>query len=147
MNALATNEAYQSEKDFEETSSASRTKFSEVVPFNWQAVAQDKLHELERLPVNWNSYGSIPPTQTVLLLARILFFSYLGDRDMPHPDLSPVSGGGIQIEWYKEGRELELEIFPDGHFEFLRVEHDEPLEEGPASLSNIYSLISWLLHE
>lgn len=149
MTALATHRVYQSENDFDETSTASRTKYSEVVPFNfnWQVVALNKIQTLECLPFNWNSYGSIPPTQAVLHLARLLLLSFLSDRDMPDPDLSPVPGGGIQIEWHKEGRELELEIFPDGHFEFLRVEHDEILEEDSASLSKIYSLVSWLLHE
>jgi len=100
-----------------------------------------------RLSDNWNSYGSIPPTRTVLHIAKVLLFDLLDDREMPVLDISPIHDGGIQIEWHKGIREFELEVFPDGHFEFLKIENDEHLEEGPASLSKVNSLISWVLHE
>lgn len=146
MTALAT-KLYQDD-DFDEyrTAAASRTKYSDVVNYSWQIEVQKRLQQLENLPKDWNSYGSIPPTSLVLHITRMLLTS-IGDREMPAPDLSPVHGGGIQIEWHKANREFELEVFPDGHLEFLKIENNEILEEGVASSSKFNSLISWLLHE
>ena len=46
------------------------------------------------------------------------------------PFVSPVPGGGVQLERQHGQRALELEALPDGSAQFLRVE-GETMQEGP----------------
>src|SRR5581483_7638676 len=81
----------------------------------------DELDELTSLPENWDGYGSLPiqarAKETALKLIELL-----DQLDMPIPHFAPVSGGGLQMEWQKGKRELELEILPQGEVLFLTAD-------------------------
>jgi len=59
------------------------------------------------------------------------------------PHIAPVPGGGIQLEWDRDNRSLELEIHPNGHLEFLVCEGDE-MVDGPLSERILPYLLHWL---
>lgn len=111
----------------------------------WLRSAQRKISELAQLPENWDSYGSRPIQQPAIeqsadVLARI------SNLDLPNPQIFPVPGGGIQLEFQQESRELEIEILPDGSIQFLIVQ-DGRMREGAipyGSLGEIYRLAYWL---
>lgn len=106
----------------------------------------DKLTELSELPENWDGYGSrrIEPAAKKTASNLLLMVYSLG---MPTPHIVPVSGGGIQLEWQIKGRELELEVLPDGEILFLIVNENEQMQEGsvPHFLSpTLPALAAWL---
>ena len=78
----------------------------------WQVAAVKRLKDLEGLPHNWNSYGGDPPAPLAIEAATDFVFNLplLGLNYPPH--VVPV-GGGVQLEWDWEGRELELTFFRD----------------------------------
>jgi len=93
---------------------------------------------LARLKPNWDGYGS-PAVQSAALQAAARVLSAL-DAESPHaPQICPVAGGGIAIEWHVGTRELELEILPDGSVVFLTVVNGEPIEEGRLVLDQFNS--------
>lgn len=126
------------------------TQTLEVVPGGnlgtWQVQAVKRVFQTAELSANWDSYGSPPLSAQAVRTAISVILSVHLD-DLPTPDVVPVPGGGIQLEWRMGSRELELEILPNGSLEFLKSEHGEPLEEGTLELSAIEttSLASWLL--
>ena len=141
-------------RKYTDISSLTSTYFSEVIPLRpdyspqWQKDALIALFHIALLPNDWDSYGSPPPSQQAVnnreRLLRMIEF-----EDLPAPHISPVSGGGIQIEWSILSRELELEILPDGSVEYLEIGNEEPLQEGklnPADSSELQSLLLWLTH-
>lgn len=65
---------------------------------------------------------------------------------MPMPHFAPVSGGGIQLEWRRQNRELELEILPNGEIAFLKAPEPGEMEEGVLPLSfhaDVFELVKW----
>jgi hypothetical protein len=103
------------------------------------------LEALENLPPNWDSYGSIPPTPQALRGAEGLL-RLLTVEAFPSPQVVPVPGGGVQLEWQVGPRGLEVEIRPDGSIEYLKVE-GEFMEEGPLLANQpdrLRELVRWL---
>jgi hypothetical protein len=74
--------------------------------------AVDHLNHLLNARANWNSYGAaVPAVRAVVgalrLLARISF------ADKPMPSIVPTVSGGVQLEWHRLGRDLEIVVRPD----------------------------------
>jgi len=72
-----------------------------------------KLMELSLLKDNWDSYGGKPMAELALAEANhfINAFKAIGAVD---PFICPCSNGGVQLEWHRNGYDLEMEILPDG---------------------------------
>lgn len=113
---------------------------------DWQTQALKGLFRLKRLPENWDGEGSLPPNTLAIDSAFELLVS-LPFEDLPVPFVSPTSIGGVQFEWAQNGRELEVEILPDGLMEFLTVINGNPQEEGQIRREQIPSLARWLRNE
>ncbi len=111
----------------------------------WQVEALKGLARLCNLPVNWDTYGSIPISDAVLDAATELVRGASFDA-APTPRIVPVSGGGVQLEWSKGAKELDLRVTPDLRYEIV-ARDGELIEEGSASALNaasLASLLSWL---
>jgi hypothetical protein len=108
-----------------------------------QVKAIQKIAGFERLPNNWDSYGS-PRISEEVIERAIEFVMASFDRG-PSPRILPVSGGGIQFEWENDNRELEIEFTPDLNIEILLAEDGEPIEPRKA-FTSIDDLLSWLIH-
>ena len=75
--------------------------------------ALDRAIELFQLPGDWNSHGAEPVSdaafeQTVGFLTTYLVEGVAG------PDLVPTARGGVQLEWHRQGVDIEVEVSPDG---------------------------------
>src|SRR5215467_9106658 len=86
----------------------------------WLRAAQRKISELARLAENWDSYGSRPIQEAAIEQASKAI-EYLSDINLPPPQIFPVPGGGLQLEFEQDGRELEIEFLPDGSMGYLMV--------------------------
>jgi hypothetical protein len=112
----------------------------------WLRTALKTLAQLAQLPENWDGYGSPAPQRIAADRASNLL-TFLEWDDLPVPQIGPVPGGGIQIEWHVANRELEIEILPDGSGEFLRVD-GEAMEEGPLTADRpdaSRALVDWVM--
>lgn len=78
----------------------------------------DSLDQLRALEKDWDSYGALPIAERALTIARII-------RDHA-PAISPMSNGGVMLEWFAEGWEISLEISPEHK---ARAEADVYFEE------------------
>ena len=114
----------------------------------WQVDVVKGILQFQSLRDNWDSYGSRPPSFDVILAASRLILNITLD-DPPKPRIVPVPGGGIQFEWEKGRRELEIEVRPDGSIEYLKIEGGHPIgdgeELGSAGAGSAESLLSWLV--
>lgn len=76
----------------------------------WLEKAHTRIAMIEKLPENWDSYGSPPPNPDLCDLARNLLFN-ISDLEIDGPlFIAPVSGGFINIEMETSDRELEIEL-------------------------------------
>jgi hypothetical protein len=116
----------------------------------WHIDALRGVLQLAALPQDWDTYGSPSPSGTAVnaSLAILNRVAKIGFEDLAPPHVVPVPGGGIQLEWQADERELELEVSPDGTLLFLKAQAAEPIEEGELALvfpqHELQSLFSWL---
>lgn len=119
-----------------------------------QQTYQNTMANLKRiagLGVDWDSYGSAPPTNVAVEAARRLINtvyrdSLLSARNPSLPfSVAPLSGGGIQLEWRGETNSIEVEVGPEGAFGYLLIKGAEPSsvyeEEDSQSESRILELV------
>ncbi len=124
---------------------------SKVIPLSklssWQLNTIRAIAKLGSLPDNWDGYGSSKIQPKALATAFHLVLA-IQVEEPPTPHISPVPGGGIQLEWQTSTRELELEILPDGSIEFLTVLEGNDVEEDCLPLDQVgeaQRLIYWLM--
>lgn len=101
-----------------------------------------------KLASDWDSYGAATPSDKTVRWA----LGFLGEAagvlmdygiEPPTPFVVPIPAGGVQFEWTKQGRELELEILQPEDFRFLAVESNRE-REGVATRWEVVRLIRWL---
>ena len=79
----------------------------------WIKEIMSRLQRFLSYEANWNGYGEKPINKQVAKRALIVLHRIaLGG---PRPVVVPVCDGGIQIEWYYNGMEIEVEVPPDGN--------------------------------
>jgi len=116
----------------------------------WSKAVSDQLNELSKLPPNWDSYGS-PPVQVRVVTAALDILANLSRCNMDRPRVLAVPGGGVQLEWVNDSSELEIEVRPNGDVEFLIVDEENEMLEGPVERpydsSKLFCLSNWFLSE
>lgn len=85
----------------------------------WLYPALSRLQHLSRLGDNWDSYGGRPPADEAVFTALAVIARVLRDESTP-PAMVPTSEGGVQLEWNREGEELEIRVMPDGAISAFR---------------------------
>ena len=126
------------------------TQWSNVSPVIeqklWSPSARKRLKELADLPVNWDSYASSRIEPETIEVAQNLLAEF-AKLNMPEPEILPVPGGGIQLEWSNAGTELEVEVLVDKTIEYLIVDKDGGMHEGQMAqcpkVTEIASLARW----
>ena len=134
------------------------TQWSEVTSFwrsqPWVADAGRTISRISTLQDDWDGQGSPAPSRAALeSMNRVI--REIDAYDLPSPHISPVSGGGLGIEWHQGQRDLSIELLRDGSIEYLRSQttSGEPdidqMEDGviPSDRVNeVRNLVRWLLN-
>jgi hypothetical protein len=108
------------------------SKWDDLQP--WRTFATGESGSSRCVLLNVASYKSGHYFLAALMVERaIQLLTFLEWDDLPVPQIGPVPGGGIQIEWHVAERELAIEVLPNGSVEFLPVE-GEAMNEGPLSM-------------
>ncbi len=63
--------------------------------------------DLLTLPPNWDSYGAVVIDPKVVHDAMSFIHGFLGPTS-PAPRVVPLSNGGLQLEWRRNGIDLEI---------------------------------------
>lgn len=114
-------------------------------PGLWQA--QETLQKISELAHGWDGDQAMPVSSQALNLARMLISEYPG-LTRNRFAVVPTLAGGIQMEWSKGSKDLEIEFVGSDRFEYLKAdEQSGRSEEGSgiiADLGMIPSLVDWL---
>jgi hypothetical protein len=114
----------------------------------WEVGAYRRALALKDLRDDWDRPQSQRPTieaingalRYIELVAGLEFFV------IDAPFIAPLSNGGVQLEWDRGQRQLEIEVLPDGSAQFLISDAGE-IREGalnaPTSPS-VKALLGWL---
>src|SRR5579863_2352613 len=92
--------------------------------------------------------SATPLTRDAVKHARNIAY-LIERRHLPMPFVFPTEIGGIQFEWKGDGRELNLEVPPQGErFSFLKIVDGEPEPEGEITADferEVSCLLDWLV--
>ena len=114
----------------------SATEIIEPVEEPWRSTVEARLKKLATYKNGWDGYQSPPPHPSVVAYARSVLNSVM-QFDTPPPAIVPMSEGGLQLEWHREGYDIELAIYSTVDVE-LSIEFPddrESVEEKPLKLS------------
>jgi hypothetical protein len=93
------------------------------------------LRDLLQLPGDWDGYGAVQIQERIAQKALMVLVEVM-ENDAPAPSVVPLSDGGIQVEWHRRGRSLEIEFPADGAPGFYYYGDGSELEsEGQVSRS------------
>lgn len=95
-----------------------------------------KASELVRLPTGWNSYGARPVANEAVEAAIAFLVDAIPARpNVVAPAVVPTVRGGLQLEWHRQGVDLEIEFGPDASGSWC-AEDRETAETVEAPLGN-----------
>jgi hypothetical protein len=81
----------------------------------WVEPTLRTLGNLFLLPASWDSYRAHAPDPSCVLAAWRLLTAVMRD-DSPVPAVVPTVRGGVQLEWHRNGVDLEIEIVAPREF-------------------------------
>lgn len=87
----------------------SASAFSAAIQPSWERYVIARMERLVSLPECWDGYEGRPVRVDTGIFAIQLLIETL-DPSSPHPQIVPLSYGGVQIEWHEQGMDLEIEV-------------------------------------
>jgi len=91
--------------------------FGQPLPPWFDSVMQG-FADLSTLEPDWDSYNAKPIEGTVIHKA-IALLDALFTPKTPAPSIVPLSSGGLQVEWHRADRDLEIVFEPNQEVEFF----------------------------
>lgn len=132
--------------------SSPTTQWETVEPLNasapWMRSALNAVDQVRELPPGWDGGSSPSINAAILETARRLIARAAQVEEAPEPHVAPVPGGGLQLEWHIGGRDLELEVLPNGDLAYSMEESGNEVENELLRLARIDSverLVRWLV--
>jgi len=120
------------------------SSFVETVD-DWLAQVEERLTQLLLLPKGWDGYQSQRVTpQTARFVTNVLNSVMAGHT--PAPSIVPVSGGGLQVEWHRNGLDIELYVAKPMQAE-LYVSFGDDRPDLERELTSDFGVLSTVLAE
>ncbi len=109
-------------------------ELSDLKEPKWHQAVFEQLHDVSRLDEGWDGFGAGPIRRDV-----VTFTAHVLDQIMlptaPPPQVTPMSHGGLMLEWHENGIDLEIEIEKPGRLWVSFEDHIEHIEhEGPMTV-------------
>jgi hypothetical protein len=87
-----------------------------------------QIEALANLEPDWDSYGAAAISPRAIALAKdLVVYAAIGAASLgieSHPYyIGPVPNGGVQVEWRRDDREIQVEVRPNQTFGCLRAKH------------------------
>ena len=117
--------------------------------YEWFSATLVEVRRLAALEPDWDGYDSPTIQSTVMeTVVSLLGRFATGIYRPPVPEIAPVTGGGLHLEFGLGNRELEIEVLPDTSVQVVLTHGERELEShGPADRLNVSALVEWLLAE
>lgn len=112
-------------------------------PLAWLEPTIVQIGRVLELESDWNSYRSKSVQQRLVVPMLELLFNIMSD-DTPTPSVVPTASGSFQVEWHRNGYDLEIELLSPSRF--LAYFHDVSSgdEEALEVISDLGPVVKWV---
>lgn len=80
----------------------------------WIEDVLNRLAEMRTLPRGWDGQDGVRATMSAIVAAITVLSETMATNTVP-PAIVPTSNGGLQLEWHKNGVDLEVYVDANGH--------------------------------
>ncbi|HKM99617.1 MAG TPA: hypothetical protein VJX23_03820 [Candidatus Binataceae bacterium] len=115
-----------------------------MISQKWRDQALDELRNFGKLTRPTDEWTPRQPSDAASSQARVIL-NKIDESRMPPPYLMATIDGGIDLEWTRNEREMDVIVSSGGAIEYIKVVEKAPIEEGPLSFSELDNLCDWLL--
>lgn len=110
---------------------------------------RERMEELSYLPNGWDGGNSYRISRSVLKYAYTLL-EHIKESKFNDIFVFPISSGGVQVEWFGEGQDFEIDLLPYGEYKAydLRDGNDDTngiLRFGPDTSPE--HVLSWIYRD
>lgn len=110
---------------------------------DWMRALETRFNELTALPIGWDGYSGQPVSFTCANFAANLI-ERLSITDLPAPQLVPGNDGSLQIEWHRNGYDIEIDVLAPLDVVATRYDHTSSEEEELELQSDFTPLAKWI---
>jgi len=111
--------------------------------FQWAPVLGRRFKELISLPRGWDGYLGHPvSTECANFAVDVLEWIHSGD--LPPPSLVPGGDGTLQIEWHRNGFDLEIDVLGPQRIHAWRCNRSTAEEEETEEWADISRVAEWV---
>jgi hypothetical protein len=115
-----------------------------MISQKWRDQALEEIKLLDMLEAVTDEWTPKKPTYAAVAQARMLL-GKIDESKVSPPYIMPTVDGGIDFEWTRNERELDITVSSGGSIEYLKLVDKTPFEEGELELKNLVALTDWLL--
>jgi hypothetical protein len=116
-----------------------------MISQKWRDQALDELKNLSNLSRPTDEWTPRQPSDAASSQAKAVLFK-VDETKMPPPYLMATIDGGIDFEWTRNEREMDLIISSGGEIEYMKLVDKAPVEEAHLkSFADLDTLCDWLL--
>ena len=112
-------------------------KLSALSASNWFYPTLRAMAALPWWTDNWSSGAT--RTQSAAIAYMLETLLEVLDSQAPPPSVVPTWNGGVQVEWHRNGIDLEIEVAPEGYIEYF---FKSPNKECEGQISGDFSQLS-----
>lgn len=110
---------------------------------SWMRLLESRLNDLTSLPQGWNGYRSLPVSFSCAGFAASLLERICTDG-LPPPSLVPGADGTLQIEWHRNGYDVEIDVLGPNHVVATRCNIRDDSEETLLLENDFTPLVEWM---
>lgn len=103
-------------------------ELSDLKEPKWRQAVVEQLQDVSRLEEGWDGFGGGPIRRDVITFAAHVL-NQIMLATAPPPQLTPMSHGGLMLEWHENGIDLEMEIEKPGRLWVSFEDHIEHIEQ------------------
>jgi hypothetical protein len=121
------------------------TKASSPKPI-WLEAAIRSMNERWGSYEGWDSYDA-KPTQISLAVKLLNYLSEIAPKNAPAPTITPLVDGGVQAEWHRRGKDLEVVVPAEESARFYFYDANTDREELGELTAAYYTKVNSLITE
>ena len=115
-------------------------ELSDLEEPRWRQTVVEQLQDVSGLDEGWDGFGAGPVRRDVILFV-VHILNQIMLPNAPPPQVTPMSHGGLMLEWHENGIDLEIETEKPGRLWVSFEDHVEHIEQEGLVTADLQQLL------